>query len=296
MFNKKFAIFGALIIFVVSLGGLLIAPTHYVTNSVRAESGYQWIEGAGGTILEDKLGLTGDALDEALAQYESNTGGIDPYVGSFMIGKNCDDSDKLEDDITPVCDEYYTFAESLGVNPPHFQEICRLSDDCGEPESIALLNFTTGCRIVTFSGAPRICTTSVTINNPFDIRRRSVKDEFDIDFEAIDGITQDDVDDAIEEPPGGDPIGVDEPEPDGPQTCDENFKFTGGFLVCIVLGVVDKTVDSMVNSIANMLQVERAEVNDDGLKTAWSYFRNIASVLLVVIGLVMIIGQAISKE
>ncbi len=87
-----------------------------------------------------------------------------------------------------------------------------------------------------------------------------------------------------------------EPGPEGPQTCDENFKFTGGFLVCIILGIIDTTVDNMVDAIADMLSVGRAEINDDGLKTAWSYFRNIASVLLVVIGLVMIIGQAVSKE
>lgn len=88
----------------------------------------------------------------------------------------------------------------------------------------------------------------------------------------------------------------DDAAPDGPQTCDENFKFTGGFLVCIILGIIDTTVDNMVDAIADMLSVGRAEINDDGLKTAWSYFRNIASVLLVVIGLVMIIGQAVSKE
>lgn len=86
------------------------------------------------------------------------------------------------------------------------------------------------------------------------------------------------------------------PAPESPKTCDEQFNFTGGFIVCFVLGIVDSSVDTMVNAIADMLSVGRAELNDDGLKEAWSYFRNIASVLLVVIGLVMIIGQAVSKE
>lgn len=91
-------------------------------------------------------------------------------------------------------------------------------------------------------------------------------------------------------------LGLGQPVPESPKTCDEQFNFTGGFIVCFVLGIVDSSVDSMVNAIADMLQVDRAEINDDGLKEAWSYFRNIASVLLVVIGLVMIIGQAVSKE
>ena len=84
--------------------------------------------------------------------------------------------------------------------------------------------------------------------------------------------------------------------PDGPKICEENFRFPGSFIVCIVLQMVDKSVDKMVDAIADMLSVNRSEINDDGLKAAWSYFRNIASVLLVVIGLVMIIGQAVSKE
>ncbi len=88
------------------------------------------------------------------------------------------------------------------------------------------------------------------------------------------------------------PASTDDSEP----KCEDSFDFPGAWLVCLVLSIVDSSVDSMVNAIADMLQVGRAEINDDGLKEAWSYFRNIASVLLVVIGLVMIIGQAVSKE
>ncbi len=100
--------------------------------------------------------------------------------------------------------------------------------------------------------------------------------------------------------PGNDnPIPADDDNADdeeSEQTCEENFDFTGAWIVCMALGIIDQTVDNMVDAIADMLSVGRAEINDDGLKTAWSYFRNIASVLLVVIGLVMIIGQAVSKE
>ena len=85
-------------------------------------------------------------------------------------------------------------------------------------------------------------------------------------------------------------------ETDDTPRCEESFDFPGAWIVCLVLTTISGTVDKMVDAIADMLSVNRAEINDDGLKAAWSYFRNIASVLLVVIGLVMIIGQAVSKE
>ncbi|HMS23257.1 MAG TPA: hypothetical protein PKB09_00415 [Candidatus Saccharibacteria bacterium] len=298
MFNKKFAIFGAVIIFVFSLGSLLIVPTTPNSDRVRAETGYQWIEGTALSVLEDEdaFGLSGDNLDIALEQYEANTD-ADYGVGSYFIGFNCSDTRKLGDGATPKCEQYFYFAKDLGDNPPFFHNFCELDDSCGEPEAIALASKTRGCHIFTFSGASGRCTTGITINNPFRVAR-FVADEFGIDFANIDPIIDEDIDRApTDEDPGGDPIdpgggAADEDDP----TCEDNFDFTGAWIVCMVLGIVDQTVDNMVNAIEDMLEVTRSEVNDDGLKTAWSYFRNIASVLLVVIGLVMIIGQAISKE
>jgi hypothetical protein len=101
-------------------------------------------------------------------------------------------------------------------------------------------------------------------------------------------------------PGNTDPIPADDStdadETDETPRCEESFDFPGAWIVCLVLTTISGTVDKMVDAIADMLSVGRAEINDDGLKIAWSYFRNIASVLLVVIGLVMIIGQAVSKE
>jgi len=297
MFNMKFGSFAALIIYAISIVGFLVVPPGN-KSIVQAESGYQWIEGTAGAVLsdEDAFGLSGDNLDTASSQYRANTD-ADDQVGSYFIGFNCSDTRKLGDGVTPKCEQYFYFAKGLGVNPPFFHNFCELDDSCGEPEAIALASKTRGCHIFTFSGASGRCTTGITINNPFRVAR-FVADEFGIDFSNIDSIISGDIDEApTDEDPGGDPIDpaggtTDDSEP----KCEDSFDFPGAWLVCLVLSIVDSSVDSMVNAIADMLQVDRAEINDDGLKEAWSYFRNIASVLLVVIGLVMIIGQAVSKE
>lgn len=97
----------------------------------------------------------------------------------------------------------------------------------------------------------------------------------------------------ITEPPldrGGDDAGDEEP------TCEENFDFAFSWLVCAAIGLLDSAIGAMINTIDNMLSVGPEEYNNADVQEAWSYFRNIASFLLVVIGLVMIIGQAVSKE
>jgi hypothetical protein len=78
--------------------------------------------------------------------------------------------------------------------------------------------------------------------------------------------------------------------------CEEVFDYPGAWLACLVIDLVDKFTNDAIDAVNSMLAVEPEEVNDDGLKQAWSYFRNIASLFLVLIGLAMIIGQAISKE
>jgi hypothetical protein len=79
-------------------------------------------------------------------------------------------------------------------------------------------------------------------------------------------------------------------------SCVSKLDYMGAWLACIFLNIVDGFTNTAIDAVNSMLAVEPEEVNDDGLKQAWSYFRNIASLLLVVIGLAMIIGQGISKE
>ncbi len=95
---------------------------------------------------------------------------------------------------------------------------------------------------------------------------------------------------------GSDP---DEPPPideEEASTCETELDFMGAWLACLFLQIVDDFTNEAIEAVNSMLAIEESEVNDDSLKQAWSYFRNIASLLLVIIGLVMIIGQAISKE
>ncbi len=88
----------------------------------------------------------------------------------------------------------------------------------------------------------------------------------------------------------------DEEEDEDKPACEEVFDYPGAWLACLVIDLVDKFTTDAIEAVNSMLAVEPEEVNDDGLKQAWSYFRNIASLFLVLIGLAMIIGQAISKE
>lgn len=80
------------------------------------------------------------------------------------------------------------------------------------------------------------------------------------------------------------------------QSCEES---NGGVILswflCAVLNFFDNTVQTLGNIVDDLLQINRAYYTDSDLREAWSYFRNIASFLLIIIGLVMIIGQAITK-
>lgn len=94
-------------------------------------------------------------------------------------------------------------------------------------------------------------------------------------------------------PPGSRPGGDDE---DGPPSCEEkNPGISLSWFLCSVINFFDNTVQGLTNVVDDLLQIDAAYYTDANLKTAWSYFRNIASFLLIVIGLVMIIGQAITK-
>jgi hypothetical protein len=96
------------------------------------------------------------------------------------------------------------------------------------------------------------------------------------------------------EPPADEGEGDEEDET---PKCEEDLDWTDyQWVPCLFLTTVDIFVNEAIDAVNSMLAVEPEEVNDDGLKQAWSYFRNIASLLLVVIGLAMIIGQGISKE
>lgn len=102
--------------------------------------------------------------------------------------------------------------------------------------------------------------------------------------------------DSGEVPPIDDPDGGGGDDEDGPPSCEEkNPGISLSWFLCSVINFFDNTVQGLTNVVDDLLQIDAAYYTDANLKTAWSYFRNIASFLLIVIGLVMIIGQAITK-
>lgn len=82
----------------------------------------------------------------------------------------------------------------------------------------------------------------------------------------------------------------------GPPSCEEeNPGISLSWFICSVLNFLDDTVTGLNRAVGDLLEVPPEYYTDDRLQEAWSYFRNIASFLLIIVGLVMIIGQAITK-
>lgn len=84
----------------------------------------------------------------------------------------------------------------------------------------------------------------------------------------------------------------------GDTSCEDSLSEEGGFgwVICPALGLLDKFADQLIGQITRLLEVDESEYNNPDLRDAWSYFRNIASLVLIIVGLVMVIGQAVSKE
>lgn len=88
---------------------------------------------------------------------------------------------------------------------------------------------------------------------------------------------------------------------DGAETpCVEKLSEEGGlgWIICPVLEMIDNVSNKLINEVDSLLAINKQDFNDDNgdLRKAWSYFRNIASFALIIIGLIMVIGQATTKE
>lgn len=103
--------------------------------------------------------------------------------------------------------------------------------------------------------------------------------------------------------------GINDPDnpttPDGEAagpTCESKSKLSIGWLLCAALEGLDSMLvgtdgkGGMLAIVNNLLSVQSDMYDQAAVKAMWSYFRNLATFLLIMIGLVMIIGQAISKE
>lgn len=83
---------------------------------------------------------------------------------------------------------------------------------------------------------------------------------------------------------------------DNAPTCESETNNDMAWLMCAGLGLIDDTFASMQGYVDEMLDVSENEFDSPELKAVWSYFKNVATFLLILIGLVMIIGQAVSRE
>lgn len=80
-------------------------------------------------------------------------------------------------------------------------------------------------------------------------------------------------------------------------SCEASLGAALSWAVCGLLDLVDKGLTTMYDMARSMLSIKQTDFTaSEGLYEVWSYFRNIASILLVAIGLVMIIGQAVNKD
>ncbi len=86
------------------------------------------------------------------------------------------------------------------------------------------------------------------------------------------------------------------PASDGADTCESATDNDFGWILCIGISLVDDTFASMQDAVDDLLEVSENEFDSPELKAVWSYFKNVATFLLILVGLVMIIGQAVSRE
>ena len=76
--------------------------------------------------------------------------------------------------------------------------------------------------------------------------------------------------------------------------CTNRTKLSAGWIVCSLVEVLSDGMDALVGYVDDMLDVDVAKMDKDGeMEKSWSYFRAIASFLLLGVGLAMIISQAI---
>ena len=84
------------------------------------------------------------------------------------------------------------------------------------------------------------------------------------------------------------------PTEDNKESCEERAKLSAGWAVCSAVELLSDGMDAMVGYIDDLLDVDVAKMDKDGeMEKSWSYFRAIASFLLLGVGLAMIISQAI---
>jgi len=83
--------------------------------------------------------------------------------------------------------------------------------------------------------------------------------------------------------------------------CESESKLAFGWLLCGMLNMIDSVLgqdgqSGLLGMVDSLLSVDSKMYQNPELIKAWAYFRNVATFLLILVGLTMIIGQAVSKE
>lgn len=85
-----------------------------------------------------------------------------------------------------------------------------------------------------------------------------------------------------------------------PPSCQTSNPLDFAWWACGMLGVVDSALEGVTNALSSLLSVTAEDFSQppggDQLYKVWSYFRAVASFLLIGVALVMIIGQAIGSD
>ncbi len=83
-----------------------------------------------------------------------------------------------------------------------------------------------------------------------------------------------------------------------PPTCESvNGTVIIGWLICSAIGALDNGIQGLVNIAENMLDINTNAIrNNVQLKAVWSYFRVLSTFLLLAVGLVMVISQALGRQ
>ncbi len=78
-------------------------------------------------------------------------------------------------------------------------------------------------------------------------------------------------------------------------TCEsQNSTIILGWILCQGLAAIDGTITQLMKAVDDLLYVNPTTFATPQIKAIWSYFRILATGVLVIIGLVMVIGQAIN--
>ncbi len=80
-------------------------------------------------------------------------------------------------------------------------------------------------------------------------------------------------------------------------SCEERMKLSSGWIVCSALELLSNGMDALLGYVDDLLNVNVVKLDTDGsLRASWSYFRAIATFMLLAVGLVMVLSQAIGGD